>query len=356
MQNGTSPSQIANPDLRWERVGQANLGADLRWGKYLYTNLDLYHRATYDMKTRPVLPDYVGNDAPTANVGHMRNMGIDFEAGYERNFSPTKSIRLGGNVSYVQNEVVFLGNEEGYLPGQRWGPQGLEITRIQEGLPIGYFFGFMTDGVFQNSADVAGYVNNEGGLLQPDAVAGDFRFVDVNGDGAIDADDRTFIGNPTPDWTFGATLNARWGGWDAVVFLQGVVGNQIFNATRRYDLPTANLNGAALDRWTGEGSSDLYPRLTALDKNFNFARSSNFYVEDGSFARIKTAQLGYTLPEALAAKVGLKRTRIYYSGTNLLTLTNYKGFDPEIGNGFGVDRGIYPQARMHSIGFSTSLN
>ena len=356
MQNGTSPSQIANPDLRWERVGQANLGADLRWGKYLYTNLDLYHRATYDMKTRPVLPDYVGNDAPTANVGKMRNMGVDFEAGYERNFSPTKSIRLGGNVSYVQNEVVFLGNEEGYLPGQRWGPQGLEITRIQEGLPIGYFFGFMTDGVFQNSADVAGYVNNEGGMLQPDAVAGDFRFVDVNNDGAIDADDRTFIGNPTPDWTFGATLNARWGGFDAVVFLQGVVGNQIFNATRRYDLPTANLNGSALDRWTGEGSSDLYPRLTALDKNFNFARSSNFYVEDGSFARIKTAQLGYTLPEALAAKVGLKRTRIYYSGTNLLTLTNYQGFDPEIGNGFGVDRGIYPQARMHSIGFSTSLN
>lgn len=356
MQNGTSPSQIANPDLRWERVGQANFGADVRWGKYLYTNVDLYHRATYDMKTRPVLPDYIGNDAPTANVGRMLNMGMDLEAGYERSFSPTRSLRVAGNVSFLRNEVVYLGNDGGYLPGQRWGPQGLEITRIQEGLPIGYFFGYLTDGVFQNSADVAAHANAEGDLLQPDAVAGDFRFVDVNNDGELNAEDRTYLGNPTPDVTFGATLNARWGGFDAVVFVQGVAGNQIYNATRRYDLPTANLNGSALDRWTGEGSTNDYARLTALDKNMNFARSSNFYVEDGSFVRIKTAQLGYTLPEGLAAKLGLKRTRLYYSGNNLLTLTKYRGFDPEIGNGFGVDRGIYPQARMHSIGFTTSLN
>jgi hypothetical protein len=116
------------------------------------------------------------------------------------------------------------------------------------------------------------------------------------------------------------------------------------------------MNASALDRWTGEGSSDHYARLTAQDKNTNFARSSSFYVEDGSFLRIKTAQIGYTLPEALAAKIGLKRCRLYYSGINLLTLTKYRGFDPEIGNGFGVDRGIYPQARTHSIGFSTSLN
>jgi len=356
MQNGTSPSQIANPDLRWERVGQANFGADVRWGKYLYTNVDLYHRATYDMKTRPVLPDYIGNDAPTANVGRMLNMGMDLEAGYERSFSPTRSLRVAGNVSFLRNEVVYLGNDGGYLPGQRWGPQGLEITRIQEGLPIGYFFGYLTDGVFQNSADVAAHANAEGDLLQPDAVAGDFRFVDVNNDGELNAEDRTYLGNPTPDVTFGATLNARWGGFDAVLFVQGVAGNQIYNATRRYDLPTANLNGSALDRWTGEGSTNDYARLTALDKNMNFARSSNFYVEDGSFVRIKTAQLGYTLPEGLATKLGLKRTRLYYSGNNLLTLTKYRGFDPEIGNGFGVDRGIYPQARMHSIGFTTSLN
>lgn len=356
MQNGTSPSQIANPDLRWERVGQATLGADVRWGKYFYTNVDLYHRATYDMKTRPVLPDYIGNDAPTANVGRMRNMGVDFEAGYERSFRADRSLRVAGNLSYLNNEVVYLGNDGGYLPGQRWGPQGLEITRIQEGLPIGYFFGFRTDGIFQNAAQVAAHANSDGVLLQPDAVAGDFRFVDVNGDGVIDANDRTFIGNPTPKFTFGATMNARWGGWDAVVFLQGVAGNQIYNATRRYDLPSANMNGAALDRWTGEGSTDLYPRLTALDKNFNFARSSDFYVESGSFLRVKTAQIGYSLPESVASKLGLKRTRIYYSGNNLLTFTKYRGFDPEIGAGFGVDRGIYPQARMHSIGFSTSLN
>jgi hypothetical protein len=135
------------------------------------------------------------------------------------------------------------------------------------------------------------------------AQAGDFRFVDVNGDGVIDADDRTMIGNPTPDWTAGLTIDMRYKNWDVNIFGQGVFGNQIYNATRRYDLPTSNMPAKAIDRWTGEGSTNDYPRLTFNDVNRNFARSSDFYVEDGSFFRLKSLQIGYNirvqLPSAL---------------------------------------------------------
>jgi len=250
----------------------------------------------------------------------------------------------------------LLGNEAGFLTGQRWGPQGLEITRITEGLPIGYFYGYQTDGIFQTQDEVFAHTGGENGdTLQPGAVAGDFRFVDVNGDGVIDANDRTFIGNPTPDMTAGITVDMQYKNWDLNIFGQGVWGNQIYNATRRYDLPTANMTGAALDRWTGSGTSEDYPRLTFQDDNLNFARSSDFYVEDGSFFRIKNLQIGYNVTGAMAEKMMLRKMRIYYAGTNLLTFTKYSGFDPEIGAGFGVDRGIYPQARVHSIGINVTF-
>lgn len=354
--NGTAPAQVANPDLRWESVSQFNIGAEMRTFDYFTINLDFFHRLTNDMKTRPPLPDYIGNDAPTANIGSMLNRGVDLELGYDRTFNDDFSFGGSANISYLNNKVILLGNEAGFLIGQQWGPQGLEITRISEGLPIGYFYGYQTDGIFQNQNEVWAHVGSEtGDTLQPDAVPGDFRFVDVNGDGQITADDRTMIGNPTPDWTVGLNLDFSYKNWDVLVFGQGVWGNQIFNATRRYDLPTANMTGAALDRWTGEGSTNEYPRLTLSDDNMNFARSSDFYVEDGSFFRVKNVQIGYNLGGDIADQLGLRRMRIYYNGTNLLTFTKYSGFDPEIGAGFGVDRGIYPQARVHSIGLNISF-
>lgn len=355
MVNGTAPAQVANPDLRWESVNQLNIGTEMRLYEYWVLRADVYRRMTEDMKTRPALPDYIGNDAPTANIGNMLNQGVDLELGYDRYYSPDLSVSAGANISFLQNKVVLLGDDAGYIPGQRWGPQGLEITRITEGLPIGHFYGYRTDGIFQNMDDVYGHTGANGDTLQPNAVPGDFRFVDVNGDGEITEDDRTYIGNPTPDFTYGFTLDVRYKNWDLNVFAQGVHGNQVFNATRRYDLPTANMNGAALDRWTGEGTSNDYPRLTTDDANKNFARSSDFYVEDGSFFRIKSLQLGYNITPASIAKYGVKGCRIYYTGTNLLTFTKYSGFDPEIGAGFGVDRGIYPQARVHSIGIKLTF-
>jgi len=350
--NGTSPTQISNPDLRWETVEQFNFGADAVLFKNITVTFDYFIKNTLDMKIRPPLPAYIGNGAPTANVGDMFNTGFDLELGYNNNFNGF-NFSVKGNASYVKNQVTTIGNESGFLTGARWSTQSIEVTRITEGLPVGYLFGYVTDGIFQNEAEVAAHTGADGNLLQPDAVPGDFRFSDVNNDGVFDENDRTMIGDPTPTWTYGFTFDATYKGFDLVIFGQGVAGNDIFNATRRYDLPTANMSADALGRWTGEGSSTSYPRLTYSDDNINIARSSTFYVESGAFFRIKTAQLGYTLPKTISEYAGIGRARFYVASNNLLTFTNYNGFDPEIGS--GVDRGIYPQARSYTFGVNITF-
>lgn len=352
--NGVKPTRISNPDLRWETSEQTNIGIDAVFLQKITLTIDLYDKRTKGMLMTIPVPDYVGNGSPVGNAGDMQNRGFEIEAGY-RKAGGEFTYSLSSNFSFVQNKVLLLGNDDGYLSGQTFGPQGLVITRTQEGLPIGYFFGFKTDGLFQNTNDVLQYTNSDGELLQPEAKPGDMRFVDVNGDGIINEDDRTMIGDPTPNYTYGFTFNAAYKGFDFVVFGQGVFGNQIYKATRRYDLPRANMTADALGRWTGEGTSTDYPRLTLNDTNRNFSRSSDFYVESGAFFRIKTLQLGYTLPATVTRVAGIERARFYISAANLLTLTQYSGFDPEIGASFGVDRGIYPQARSYSVGANITL-
>ncbi|HEY0897392.1 MAG TPA: SusC/RagA family TonB-linked outer membrane protein, partial [Sphingobacteriaceae bacterium] len=195
------------------------------------------------------------------------------------------------------------------------------------------------------------------GLIQPDAKPGDFRWVDLNSDGKIDQADRTFIGDPTPNVSYGLTLNADWKNFDILVFGQGVSGNQIFQGLRRLDILNANWQSKALNRWTGEGTSNTFPRLSTNDANKNFSNPSDFYLEDGDYFRIKTLQIGYTLPSALTSKAGINRARIYVSSNNLVTFTKYTGFDPEIGTGgsYGIDRGIYPQSRSFLIGVNVGL-
>jgi TonB-linked SusC/RagA family outer membrane protein len=352
--NGVSPNAIANPDLRWEETTQTDIGIDAVIFRKFKVTLDYFYKETTDMLLDIAVPGYVGNSGPVGNVATMENQGFEFEFTYndkvgEFNFD------LATNLSLNRNKVTFLGQDKEFLFGQRFGPQGLEITRTAVGHPIGFLFGYRTDGIFQNATEIANHTGKDG-MLQPDAKPGDFRFKDLNGDGVLDSDDREQIGDPTPSWTVGLNLNFEWRNFDLKVFGQGVVGNDIFKATRRFDLNMANLTTDALGRWTGEGSTDLYPRLTMNDANNNFSRSSDFYVEDGSYFRIKTLQLGYTLPSLILSKVNMSNLRIYVSGNNLLTITDYSGFDPEIGGGsFGVDRGIYPQPRFFLLGLSASF-
>lgn len=353
--NGTSPNAIANPDLRWEETTQTNIGIDARLFKGVSLTLDWFKKKTSDMLLGIAVPGYVGNNGPVGNIATMENTGYEIELGYDKAFGEVV-VGLTGNLSYVENEVTFLGEDKEFIVGQVFSPQRLEISRISPGLPVGYFYGYRTDGLFQNQGEVDAYINNEGELLQPDAAPGDIRFVDFNNDGIIDADDRTFIGDPTPNWTYGVNLTIDYKGFDLLIFGQGVAGNEIYKATRRFDLQMANLTADALGRWTGEGTSNSYPRLVNNDPNRNFSRSSDFYVENGAFFRIKTLQLGYTLPKDISEKAGMSKARIYVSGNNLLTFTEYSGFDPEIGGAsFGVDRGIYPQPRFYLVGLNVTF-
>lgn len=353
--NGISPNAIANPDLKWEETTQTNLGFDAKLFKHLSVTLDVFQKKTSGMLLDIRVPSYIGNAGPVGNIAQLENKGVELELGYEKKLGPIV-LNLSGNVSYISNKVTDLGPDKKFLGGQTFSPQGLEITRTTVGQPIGFFFGYQTQGIFQTQAEVDAYKSKDGTKIQPEARPGDFRFADINGDGIINADDRTKIGDPTPNVTYGFNFSVAAHGFDILLFGQGVSGNQIFKATRRFDLQMANMTADALGRWTGEGSSTTYPRLVMDDPNKNFSRSSDFYVESGAYFRIKTLQLGYTIPLSIMSKVGLSKFRVYVSANNLATLTKYTGYDPEIGGGsFGVDRGFYPQARSYMFGLSAAF-
>lgn len=253
---------------------------------------------------------------------------------------------------------TYLGDESTYLSGS--SHKIGTLTRGIVGMPFPYFFGWKTDGIFQNPEEIKNYVNAEGGLIQPNAVPGDVRFVDLDGNGLIDDDDRTMIGKGIPDWTFGLNLGFEWKGIDFNMLLQGQAGNDVFNVTRRTDLYYINLPKTILNRWTGEGSTNRYPRFSFESANEN-TRVSDLWVEDGSYLRARNVQLGYTLPAELTRKIAINRLRLYLQAENLFTLTRYTGCDPEVhgGNGFsteaGIDRGVYPQSRTFSVGVNVNF-
>ncbi len=349
---GNSPNAPSNPDLKWEETSQLNIGFETRLFHDFNLGFDLYTKKTTGILQDVMLPGYVGSTGnPVGNVADMTNKGFDVELGYKKQIGEL-SISANANFSYVKNEVTYLGNGIDFLSGGvGFQSSTYPITRTQVGQPVNSFFGFKTDGIFQNQAEVNAYTNSSGQLIQPGAVPGDFRWKDVNGDGTITADDRTFIGNPLPDFTFGFTLNLEYKNFDLLVFGQGAVGNQIFQGLRRLDIDNANYQTEALGRWTGEGSSNTYPRLTTNDTNKNFNNPSDFYLEDGDYFRFKTIQFGYSLPSSILEKASIAKARVYLTGENLFTFTKYSGYDPEIGGGvMGIDRGFYPQAKTFMLG------
>ena len=349
---GASPSYIENNDIAWEESEQTNLALDFEaFNSRLVASVDYYIKNTNGLLETVRIPAHVGNDPPVANVGSVQNKGVELSINWRQ---VVKEFRysFGVNATYNKNEMTYIGNDEKVLSGASWAVSGV-VTRAEEGLPLGYFWGYKTDGIFQNQNDVFRHDNSEGEYLQPNAKPGDVRFVDVNGDGQIDPDDRTMIGNPYPDWTFGFDASADYRGFDISMLWIGSYGNEIFNGSQRQDLRFTNRTTAILDRWTEEGSTNEMPRYTWLDVNNNY-RISDLYIEDGSFIRLKNIQIGYTLPVSILKKVRASVFRVYVSGENMLTFTKYTGADPEVGatSAFdvGIDRGIYPQARTIRIG------
>ena len=356
---GSKAQRLANPDLKWEESEQTDFGIDLGFfNNALTVSADYYIKKTNGMIMEMPIPSYVGESKPLGNVGDMENSGFEFEISYKWNISDAK-FAVKGNATYLKNTLKNLGNDTGYMDFD--GIQGLSGggTRGSNGQPFPYFFGYKTDGIFQNMDEVRAYVNKDGAMIMPNAVPGDTRFVDVNGDGSISADDRTNIGNGTPDWTYGLNFNADWKGFDFNIFFQGVAGADIFDATYRTDVASGNYPSWMLGRWTGEGTSNKYPRLAVGDATNWMV--SDLYVCDGSYLRLKNITLGYTLPKALTRKLTIERLRFYVQAENLVTWTKYWGFDPEISSGpdgiksLGIDRGVYPQARTFTVGVNVSF-
>lgn len=352
---GVKPSKLTNPNLKWEETTEIDVGFDaLFLNSTLSFSFDYYNRRTSDMLMTIPIPAYVGDAAPSGNVGTMENKGFEMNGGYRFNVAGI-SFDLGANATYVKNEVVDLGST-GFINVEQVSPMGY-VSRHQNGFPVNYFYGLQANGIFQNQAEIDAYVNSKGEKLQPNAAPGDVRFVDIDNDGKIDADlDRTKIGKPSPDWIFGFNLSAQWKGFDFYMLWQGVTGNDIFDAVRRVDLGSVNYSSEILKRWTGEGTSDKYPRVVYgnADNNGN-SNASSLYIKDGSYIRLKNMQIGYSLPLKVIQKAALTKFRVYAGFDNLLTFTNYKGFDPEIGSNKGVDKGVYPQSRTVTVGANISF-
>lgn len=360
MYYGASPGAIANPDIKWEESEQIDLGFDARFfNNALSFSFDYFKKKTNGMLMELPIPKYVGLGAPMGNVGDMENWGLEFELGWRQQINDF-SYSISGNASYMKNKLIKLGNATGEAVYENAGASGVgEFIKGKNGEVWPYFYGFKTDGIFQNQAEVDGYVNSNGEKYQPEAKPGDVRFVDHNQDGKIDDNDKTKIGKGMPDWSFGFTLGAEWKGFDLNLFFQGTAGNDVFDFSQRADIPAMNRPTWILDRWTGEGTSNRLPRMSSSDPNRNW-RSSDLYVKNGTYLRLKTAQLGYTLPAELTRKASIQRLRIYVSAENLLTFTGYDGFDPEVASGdeynrIGVDRGVYPQSRTISLGANISF-
>lgn len=357
-QISTKADGFANPDLKWEESIQSDFGIDLGFfNNSLTFTVDYFSKVTSGMLKEMAVPSYIGDSKPLGNVGEMENSGVEIELGYKFNVGDAQ-FGIRGNVSYLKNKLIKLGNSDGFQMYDNVQNLG-QVARSEAGQPFTFFYGLKTNGVFQNQAEIDAYVDANGNKIQPDARPGFVRFVDQNGDGTINDDDRVNLGKGTPDWTFGVTFNAAWKGVDFMMFWQGTQGNEIFDATRRLDLSGINLPGWMRGRWTGEGTSDKLP-IYILGDATNW-KASDLYVHDGSYLRLKNIELGYTLPQSLTRKVFIQRLRGYVACENLLTFTKYYGFDPEIApsasdyKSNGMDFGVYPQPRTIRVGLNVTF-
>lgn len=352
---GNAPSRRPNQDVRWETTEQYDLGVDLGlWKDRLYLSADAFLRQTKGMLVAPPELGHVGALNSVVNAGNMRNQGVEFSANYRHAFLKRKiNTSFGGNIALLDNELTSLGVGGAPISTGFLQQANSFISRTEVGFPVAYFYGYQTAGIFQDAEEI-----NQHAFQADGTAPGDLKFVDRNGDGVINELDKTMIGNPTPKLTYGFTASANAFGFDLSLFLQGVYGNQIYRGFTRYDFDFANQLNTRLNRWTGPGTSNVEPRAVWGDPNQN-ARISDYFVEDGSFLRIKNMQLGYSLPDALLRQLHLSKCRFYISGQNIFTFTKYSGLDPEIGSRgtleIGIDRGFYPSPRIYLGGIQIGL-
>ena len=359
------PYFFANPGLKWETSEQIDIGFDaVLFDGSVSATVDYYKKTTKDMLVEVPIPSTSGF-LPNANVnaGSVENSGIELSLSYMRAVSDDFDFSLSANLTTINNEVTDLAGSEIIT-----GIFGGQSHRTIEGYEIGHFYGYKTDGIFQTQSEIDSHATQTG------AVPGDIRFVDVDGDGVIGSTDRTYLGSPIPDYFYGLTFNANYKNFDLSISAQGVSGNEIMNAQRVQGenyapAPGDNLFSSVLDRWTGPGTSNYMPRAAANGGANNNYRNSDYWIEDGSFLRLRNVQIGYNFSkEDLTSFTGdfVDSARIYFSGQNLLLVTDYRGLDPEVTRGFsyfqgesplanGQDDGRTPQPRVLQFGIQLTF-
>ncbi len=350
--SGSTLLGIPNDDVSWENQIQTNAGIDLvMFDSKLRFTADYFIKTVDDLLFSPTLSLYLGIPSyPVANIGKTETKGYEISLSYGDDIAENISFNTTFNFTTAENLVKEIKNGDKYIWGSGYGIPYKNLTQFRQGESPGIFWGYKTNGIFQNQADVDKHAT------QNNAQAGDIRFVDIDGNGKIDSSDRTKIGDPFPDFTLGWNFALDVYDFDLSVFTYASVGNDIYRGYER-GLNYTNKFASVLNRWKGEGTSTTEPRYSFIDANDN-SRVSDRYVEDGSYVKIKNIQLGYNFPSSTYSKLGLSSLRVYAQAKNAFTFTDYTGYDPEISNGggpvldTGVDRGTYPSPRIISLGLN----
>ena len=358
---GSYPALLANPDVKWETSEQTDLGLDATFlNNRLNFTFDFYDKMTRDWLVQAPIPAVDGTNPPYINGGNIENKGYEVSLGWKDHIGDFK-YNFTGNIAFNHNEVTKIDNGTGYINGLTnvFGSSDI-FYRAQVGEPIGYFYGYKTDGIFQTMAEVKAYVDPKTHLeIQPNAVPGDVKFVDLNGNGTIDANDRTKIGDPNPAYNYGVTANFEYKGFDLSIVGTGVGGNQIAQCTDFEDPILSNNTTDILARWHGTGTSNFLPRVTA-SPTINTQYFSSIYMRNGDYFKISNVTLGYDFKKVCLKNFPVNQARLYVQVQNLYTFTKYTGMDPEVSYApdswaSGVDIGQYPSARTVLVGVNVKF-
>ncbi|PWG04965.1 SusC/RagA family TonB-linked outer membrane protein [Polaribacter aquimarinus] len=370
IQQGLAPGPISNPEIRWEKQIPLDIGVDMELFNKINITADYFKKTTEDLLVSAQTSGIIGvaapgSQVPVVNAGTVENKGFEFAIGYKEVISEDFNFNINYNFTTLDNNVTFVGNSTGIIEGGTFGVGQEPPSRMEAGFPIGYFYGYKTNGIYQTQAEVDalnsdtnkdGVIDTKDTKYQTNANPGDLRFVDTNNDGLVDETDRTYIGDPIADLTMGLNLSFNYKNFDFNAYAFASIGNEIVRNYER-NLPLTNRPTYYLERWTGPGSSNTFPRVTTGANGNNLF--SDFYVEDGSFVRLQSIQLGYSFGEKVLERAKFSRLRLYVSGTNLLTFTKYRGFDPTTSNGSpiggGIDQGFYPSPRTIIFGMNVNF-
>lgn len=357
------PARVPNPNIKWETSEQLNFGLDAQlFGSKLGLTLDWYKKTTKDWLVLAQIQGTAGAGAPFVNGGDIQNTGFEFTTSWNDNLG---DFSYGATVTgaFNKNKITRIDNADGVINGNpNVLSQGTDfISRASVGLPIGYFYGYKTDGILQNQDEVDAYVTPNGTPYFSDQRPGDVRFVDQNQDGIIDANDKVMLGNPNPDFELGIQLNAQYKGFYANMTMSGKFGMQVMKSYRSFaDRPSENYTTEIFQRWHGEGTSNRIPRLSSVT-NRNTSWVSDIYMHDADYLRINNLTVGFDLLSYFKDSKLLSELKIYTAVNNLYTFTGYNGMDPEVGYGgdttwaSGVDLGLYPLPRTFMFGLNVGL-